>query len=132
MPSLMMKLVSSIIITGLGRHLWTVKQREKERLDLMHYMTTMTIGDKLHLAPIGLNPLNILDIGTGTGTWCLQMGMLYSCIRCIISSVARIAGNWWSDRWWVPFCAGFGQWSESCATSNVCFHGTFSGSVSFC
>ncbi|OJD17558.1 hypothetical protein AJ78_02371 [Emergomyces pasteurianus Ep9510] len=30
--------------------------------------------EKLHLAPIGPSPQNILDIGAGTGLWCCQMG----------------------------------------------------------
>ena len=53
-------------------------------------MFTMALGDKLHLVPIGLNPQNILDIGTGTGIWCMQMGVFPA---AIISFVARIRGS---------------------------------------
>jgi ribosomal protein L11 methylase PrmA len=32
------------------------------------------LDDKLHLAPIGENPQRILDVGTGTGIWAIDMG----------------------------------------------------------
>jgi len=38
----------------------------------------MTVNDdKLHLAPIGPAPHHILDIGAGTGIWCIEMGDQY-------------------------------------------------------
>ncbi|KAF2842832.1 S-adenosyl-L-methionine-dependent methyltransferase [Patellaria atrata CBS 101060] len=50
---------------------------EMDRLDLFHHLLTLAIGDKLHLAPIGDNPQRILDLGTGTGIWAMDMGDLY-------------------------------------------------------
>jgi len=32
------------------------------------------MGNKLHLAPIGERPARILDVGTGTGIWAIEMG----------------------------------------------------------
>lgn len=46
---------------------------EQDRLDLSHQMFKITMGDKLYLAPIG-KPARILDIGTGTGIWAIEMG----------------------------------------------------------
>ena len=37
-------------------------------------MTTVVLHDKLHLAPIANNPQRILDLGTGTGIWAIDMG----------------------------------------------------------
>lgn len=31
------------------------------------------LDDRLHLAPIGKTPQRILDIGTGTGIWAIDM-----------------------------------------------------------
>ena len=40
----------------------------------MHKLTEVTLRGKLNLAPIPPNPQRILDIGTGTGIWAMQMG----------------------------------------------------------
>lgn len=44
---------------------------ENDRLDLQHQMLFM-LFDGLHRAPLK-NPQKILDIGTGTGIWALEM-----------------------------------------------------------
>lgn len=44
------------------------------RLDIIHHVYLLMLDDKLHLAPIGDNPQRILDIGTGTGIWAIDMG----------------------------------------------------------
>ncbi|EDN04566.1 predicted protein [Histoplasma mississippiense (nom. inval.)] len=56
-------------------------EKESNRLDIVHYMTVALCDEKLHLAPIGSSPQNILDIGAGTGIWCCQMGVDLSAIR---------------------------------------------------
>jgi hypothetical protein len=50
-----------------------ILQIENNRLDLAHEMARMLLGDKLHLAPLD-KPQRILDIGTGTGVWAIEMG----------------------------------------------------------
>ena len=37
-------------------------------------MMILRTDEKLHLAPIGKHPQRILDLGTGTGIWCIDMG----------------------------------------------------------
>lgn len=39
----------------------------------MHHLFLVMRDDKLHLAPIGPKPQRILDIGTGTGIWAIDM-----------------------------------------------------------
>jgi methylase of polypeptide subunit release factors len=41
---------------------------------MTHHMMVLVSGGQLHLAPIGENPQRILDIGTGTGIWAIEMG----------------------------------------------------------
>lgn len=45
---------------------------EQEREDMKHSMVKMLCNYKLHFAPIGPNPHEILDIGTGTGSWAIE------------------------------------------------------------
>lgn len=41
----------------------------------MHKLVEVSLGGKLNLAPIPAQPQRILDIGTGTGVWAIEMGM---------------------------------------------------------
>lgn len=45
---------------------------EQEREDMKHSMVKMLCNYKLHFAPIGPNPHEILDMGTGTGSWAIE------------------------------------------------------------
>ncbi|KAH0541824.1 hypothetical protein FGG08_003707 [Glutinoglossum americanum] len=40
---------------------------------MAHHIFVVATGGKLHLAPISNNPQRILDIGTGTGIWAMEM-----------------------------------------------------------
>ena len=40
---------------------------------MTHHMIKLRIGG-LHLAPIGDRPGRIIDVGTGTGIWAIEMG----------------------------------------------------------
>lgn len=47
---------------------------EQKREDMKHAMMLELTNGKLYFAPIGDNPKKILDIGTGTGIWAVEMG----------------------------------------------------------
>lgn len=57
-----------------GKHQQAIPQDEEEmdRNDLQHAKFMLLLGDKLHLAPIP-EPKNVLDLGTGTGIWAMDM-----------------------------------------------------------
>jgi hypothetical protein len=42
---------------------------------MFHHLMTIACDGKLHLAPIKPEGIRILDIGTGTGLWVMEMGM---------------------------------------------------------
>jgi hypothetical protein len=48
-------------------------QIENERLDLQYELLKVVYGGRHYFAPLQ-KPKKILDIGTGTGMWCLEMG----------------------------------------------------------
>jgi ubiquinone/menaquinone biosynthesis C-methylase UbiE len=43
-------------------------------IDLQHQLFLLTLHEKLHLAPLGENVHNVLDIATGTGIWAIDFG----------------------------------------------------------
>ncbi|KAL8766184.1 MAG: hypothetical protein Q9209_006949 [Squamulea sp. 1 TL-2023] len=51
-------------------------EQELERIDIKHHVTILLAGGNLHLAPLN-NPKRILDIGTGTGIWAIEMAEQY-------------------------------------------------------
>lgn len=50
---------------------------ELDRNDMQHAKFTMLHGRRLHLAPISKSPHEILDLGTGTGIWAMEMADFY-------------------------------------------------------
>ncbi len=56
-------------------YLFPNDEQENNRLDIFHHICLLLLGGKLHLAPIQ-HPQRILDVGTGTGIWAIEMGMI--------------------------------------------------------
>lgn len=63
---------------------------ENDRLDLYHHIQTLSLGGELHLAPIGDSPQRILDIGTGTGIWAIDMGDKYPSAEVLGNDISPI------------------------------------------
>ncbi|KAF6820959.1 methyltransferase domain-containing protein [Colletotrichum sojae] len=59
-----------------GRYALPNDEPEQEREDMKHAMVIALCGGALHCAPL-VNPQKILDIGTGTGAWAIDMGDEY-------------------------------------------------------
>ena len=55
-----------------GSYIMPNDESELDRLDLTHNMMKITMGMKLFNAPID-KPKRVLDIGTGTGIWAIEM-----------------------------------------------------------
>lgn len=49
---------------------------EQERLDLQHHTFKIFLDGKLHIAPL-VYPRRVLDLGTGTGIWAIEMAHEY-------------------------------------------------------
>jgi SAM-dependent methyltransferase len=50
----------------------TNDEEEHERLDDLQLACRTFLGGNI-LAPIPLDPMNILDVGTGSGQWCVEV-----------------------------------------------------------
>ncbi|RPA93336.1 S-adenosyl-L-methionine-dependent methyltransferase [Choiromyces venosus 120613-1] len=51
-------------------------------------------GSKLHWAPIDPNPQKILDVGTGTGAWAIDIADMYPSAYVIGTDLSPIQGSW--------------------------------------
>ncbi|VTO82049.1 unnamed protein product [Fusarium graminearum] len=45
----------------------------QEGQDILHHCTLLLLDNQLHQSPVGENPQKILDIGTGTGIWAIDI-----------------------------------------------------------
>jgi precorrin-6B methylase 2 len=66
---------------------------EKDRLDLHHEIFLHILDGKLHLAPVS-EPHRILDIGTGTGIWAIDMADKYPMAEVIGTDLSPIQPKW--------------------------------------
>ncbi|KAF4447735.1 hypothetical protein F53441_8754 [Fusarium austroafricanum] len=55
-----------------------------------HHYTLLLFNNKLHLAPINKNPQKILDIGTGTGIWAIDMADEYPSAEVIGTDISAV------------------------------------------
>lgn len=58
-----------------GRYLLPNDEQELERMDIEHHNQGLQLG-ALHLSPI-VTPQRMLDVGTGSGLWAIDMGDQY-------------------------------------------------------
>lgn len=68
--------------------------KQNEGLDIAHHFVTMLKGDKLFEAPIGANPSKILDVGTGTGIWAIDVADAYPSAEVIGTDISPIQPAW--------------------------------------
>ncbi|TDZ32712.1 Secondary metabolism regulator LAE1 [Colletotrichum trifolii] len=68
---------------------------EMDRLNLAHAMMVKAIGSRLYLAPVDMDKAhNILDIGTGTGIWAVEMGDIYPEAEILGLDLSAIQPEW--------------------------------------
>ncbi|KAF3064827.1 hypothetical protein GL218_02377 [Daldinia childiae] len=76
-----------------GRYNFPNDDVEQEREDMKHAMVKL-LCQKLHFAPIGDNPHEILDVGTGTGIWAIEMGDAYPSANVLGVDLSPIQPQW--------------------------------------
>ncbi|KAI5811880.1 S-adenosyl-L-methionine-dependent methyltransferase [Pyronema omphalodes] len=78
---------------GSDKYLLPTDEKEQDRLDLNHEIIRMVWDDKLHMAPLD-KPQRILDIGTGTGIWAIDVADTYPMAEVIGTDLSPIQPDW--------------------------------------
>ncbi|KAH7177019.1 S-adenosyl-L-methionine-dependent methyltransferase [Dactylonectria macrodidyma] len=76
-----------------GRYQFPNDEPEQEREDMKHSMIINLCNGKLHFAPLD-NPQSVLDIGTGTGIWAVDMGDEYPEADVLGIDLSPIQPSW--------------------------------------
>jgi trans-aconitate methyltransferase len=61
---------------------------------MKHAMLLEMLDGRLYLAPIGTDPRKIIDIGTGTGIWAVEMGDLFPGAEVLGLDLSPIQPQW--------------------------------------
>ncbi|KPM39190.1 hypothetical protein AK830_g7374 [Neonectria ditissima] len=68
---------------------------EQEREDMKHAMIKLLSNQKLHFAPLGQYPQEVLDMGTGTGIWAIEtVGDQYPSANVLGVDLSPIQPDW--------------------------------------
>lgn len=76
-----------------GKYHFPNDEKESNRMDIEHHNQALQLGGRLHLAPLD-HPQEIIDIGTGTGIWCIDMGEMYPSARVMGTDLSPIQPEW--------------------------------------
>ncbi|MCJ1476471.1 hypothetical protein MMC13_005137 [Lambiella insularis] len=79
-----------------GNYPYPNDESELDRLDLQHHVITLLLDGQRHLAPLE-NPQTILDIGTGTGLWAIEMADKFPNATVTGTDLSPIQPTWVPD-----------------------------------
>ena len=68
-------------------------EAEQDRLDLTHHLFTLVLEGELCMTKLE-SPQSILDIGTGTGIWAIDIGDQYPTASIIGIDLSPIQPSW--------------------------------------
>ncbi|TDZ15455.1 Secondary metabolism regulator LAE1 [Colletotrichum orbiculare MAFF 240422] len=77
-----------------GSYAFPNDDMEQEREDMKHAMLKLLCGQRLCYAPIGNVPQQILDLGTGTGAWAIEMADRYPSASVLGVDLSPIQPDW--------------------------------------
>lgn len=76
-----------------GAYLLPNDETEQDRLDLLHHVFLLALNGQLFTSPLH-NPQRILDVGTGTGTWAIDVADGYPSSQVIGIDLSPIQPGW--------------------------------------
>ncbi|KAL2012341.1 hypothetical protein VTN00DRAFT_5059 [Thermoascus crustaceus] len=78
---------------GQGKYLMPNDETEQDRLDLTHHICLLLLKGELYNAPVR-NPHKILDLGTGTGIWALDVAEKFRKAHVVGNDLSAIQPRW--------------------------------------
>lgn len=83
------------IYASYGKHAYgiPIDEREQERNVIQHAKFLLLLNGSLHLAPIQ-TPQKILDVGTGSGIWAIDMADLHPEAQVVGIDIAAVQPRW--------------------------------------
>ena len=76
-----------------GSYIIPNDEKESDRLDIQHKMIEVAMGGKIFFSPIK-DPKRILDIGTGTGIWAMEVGDIFPNADVLGIDLSPIQPRW--------------------------------------
>ncbi|EXJ92693.1 hypothetical protein A1O3_01245 [Capronia epimyces CBS 606.96] len=77
-----------------GKYWGSNDEEANEHLDIGHNLYMKTLNGRLFLAPIHPTPSQILDLGTGTGAWAIDMADMHPSALVIGTDLSPIQPTW--------------------------------------
>ncbi|CEJ59598.1 hypothetical protein PMG11_08217 [Penicillium brasilianum] len=77
-----------------GNYMMPNDEEEQDRMDITHHIWLMLLGGELYNAPIKSSPQNILDLGTGTGIWAMDIAEKFPSAHVIGTDISPIQPSW--------------------------------------
>ncbi len=77
-----------------GRYPLPNDETELDREDMKHHEMMLITTNRLHFSPIPDKPQRILDIGTGTGIWAMQMADKYPSAEVVGTDLSPVQSDW--------------------------------------
>ena len=78
-----------------GKYVLPNDEQEQDRLDLLHHIFRLTLDGALYRAPLsGQRPQRILDMGTGTGIWAIELAEDFPDSVVVGTDLSAIQPNW--------------------------------------
>lgn len=78
-----------------GEYLFPNDEDEQDRLDMVHHIFRLMLGGSLYKAPVSNSPQRILDIGTGTGIYAMQIADEFPCSDVLGIDLSPIQPEWY-------------------------------------
>ncbi|KAI1184881.1 S-adenosyl-L-methionine-dependent methyltransferase [Nemania serpens] len=94
-----------------GKYLLPNDEREQKRLDFQHQLYTAVLSGKLYLSPVGDRLRNVLDVGTGTGIWAIEVALEHPGTHVIGIDLSPIQPSYVPPNVTFEICDAEDEWS---------------------